>query len=58
MAKAGKPAKKKIPASIKIDPDLYERAVEKCLRESLSTKTRVTFSSKVEDLVRDWVSKK
>jgi hypothetical protein len=58
MAKADKPVNKKIPASLKIDPDIYQKAVERCLRESLSTKSRVTFSSKVEELIKKWLDKK
>lgn len=44
-------------ASLKIDPDLYNKAVEKCHRESIRLKERITFSSKVEELVSYWVGR-
>jgi len=58
MAKAAKSNKKKYSASYRIDYDLYDKAVEKCHRESIATKKRVTLSSVVEQLLRDWVGKK
>jgi hypothetical protein len=58
MAKAAKSVKKKYSASYRIDYDLYEKAIEKCHKESIATKTRVTLSSVVEQLLRDWVNKK
>jgi hypothetical protein len=58
MAKAAKSNKKKYSASYRVDYDLYEKAVEKCHRESIVSKKRVTLSSVVEQLLRDWVNKK
>lgn len=58
MAKAAKSIKKKYSASYRIDYDLYEKCVEKCYRQSISTKTRVTLSSVIEQLLRDWEHKK
>lgn len=58
MAKAAKSNKKKYSASYRVDYDLYEKAVEKCHRESITSKKRVTLSSVVEQLLRDWVNKK
>ncbi len=47
-----------MPASYKIDPDLYKKATEKCLKESLISGKRITLSAKVEELIREWVAKK
>ena len=58
MAKVLKSEKSKIPASYKIDPDLYKKATEKCLKESLASGKRITLSAKVEELIREWVAKK
>jgi hypothetical protein len=58
MAKAQKSEKSKIGGSYKIDPEIYAKATEKCLRESLVTKKRVTLSAKIEELLRAWVEKK
>jgi hypothetical protein len=61
MAKAtkqAKPAKKRYSASYRIDPDLYEKCNDKCHRESIVQKRRVTLSSVIEELLRDWVGKK
>jgi hypothetical protein len=52
--KKGEP---KLTSSYRIDADLYNKAVEKCLRESLATKKRVTLSGKIEELIRKWVLK-
>jgi hypothetical protein len=58
MAKAAKTVKKKYSASYRIDYDLYDKCIEKCHKESIATKKRVTLSSVVEQLLREWVSKK
>ena len=58
MAKNLKSEKSKMPASYKIDPDLYKKATEKCLKESLVSGKRITLSAKVEELIREWVAKK
>jgi hypothetical protein len=58
MAKATKSSKKKYSASYRIDYDLYDKCIEKCHKESIATKTRVTLSSVVEQLLRDWVGRK
>lgn len=58
MAKAVKSNKKKYSASYRVDFDLYDKCIEKCHRESIATKKRVTLSSVVEQLLRDWVGKK
>ena len=58
MAKAAKSIKKKFSASYRIDPDLHEKCVEKCYRQSIATKKRVTLSSVIEELLRDWEHKK
>jgi hypothetical protein len=58
MAKAVKSKKKKYSASYRIDYDLYEKCIEKCHKESIATKTRVTLSSVVEQLLKEWVNKK
>jgi hypothetical protein len=49
---------KKINVGFKIDPDLKQKAVEKCLRESLATHTRITLSAKIEELIYHWVKTK
>jgi hypothetical protein len=57
MSKQAKSTKSKIPAFIKIDPDLYKKACKICHKESIRLESRVTFSSKAEDLIREWVEK-
>jgi hypothetical protein len=56
--KVTKGSKPRAATSIRIDPELYGKAVQKCWRDSLSTKKRVTFSSTVEALIREWVLRK
>jgi hypothetical protein len=56
--KVKKELKPRATTSIRIDPDLFEKAVLKCWRESLTTKKRVTFSSTVEALIKEWVKSK
>jgi hypothetical protein len=58
MSKPEKSVKKKYSASYRIDYDLYEKCQEKCHRESIAKKERVTLSSVVEALLKEWVSKK
>jgi hypothetical protein len=58
MAKTTKSMKSKQGASFKIDPDLFDLAKKKCFDESKATGHLVTFSSKMEELVRNWVTKK
>lgn len=58
MSKAEKSIKKKYSASYRIDFDLYEKCQEKCHRESIAKKERITLSSVVEDLLREWASRK
>ncbi len=62
MAKAAKSIKSKVTRSYKIDPDLYEEAVRKCMKESLALSKgklkSIKLSSKVEELIRDWVNGK
>jgi hypothetical protein len=58
MAKAAKSIKKKYSASYRIDHDLYEKCIEKCHRQSIATKSRVTVSGVIEQLLRDWEHKK
>jgi hypothetical protein len=58
MSKAEKSIKKKYSASYRIDYDLYEKCLEKCYRDSIVKKERITLSSVVEALLKEWVSKK
>jgi hypothetical protein len=58
MAKAAKSIKKKYSASYRIDYDLFEKCTEKCHRESIVRKERITLSSVIEGLLKEWASKK
>ena len=57
MGKITKSDKSKVSASYKIDPDLYRKAFERCLKESLAQKKRITLSAKVEELIREWLDR-
>ena len=57
VGKVTKSDKSKVSASYKIDPELYKKAFEKCLKESLAQKKRITLSAKVEELIREWLER-
>jgi hypothetical protein len=58
MAKAVRNIKKKIPASYRIDGELYGEATKKCLKQSVEQGKRVTLSEVVEELISEWVKRK
>ena len=55
-----KPSAKRIRenASFAIMPDLLEDAKQRCREESVQKGENISFSSKMEDLVREWLAKK
>jgi hypothetical protein len=58
MSKSAKSEKTKITVSFRIDPDIQEQATQKLLRESVLRKERITFSAKVEELIKEWLKRK
>jgi hypothetical protein len=58
MPKRAKSLKSKVSASFKIDPDLLEKARARCHQLSIELKRDISFSSKVEDLIRGWLEGK
>ncbi len=57
-AKSTKSEKKKYSASYRIDHDLYDKCMEKCYKLSYEKKEKITLSSVVEGLLKEWVAKK
>ena len=54
-AEKDKSPKSKIATSFRCDPDIYEKAIKKCLRISLNADRRLTLSAKLEELLTQWV---
>lgn len=58
MAKAAKSDKSKITVSFRVDPDLHARAEKRLIEEMAKAGKIISFSAKMEDLIRAWVESK
>lgn len=57
MENRKKPSRVRVNTSFAIMPDLLEEAKQLCREESAAKGENISFSSKMEELVREWVEK-
>jgi hypothetical protein len=55
MAKQKKSLKKKQTKTYKIDPDLYNLAMKKCMKETGQAEEKITLSGKINQWIYEWV---